>query len=59
MTKHVIDSFYDRSIRLWTCLWIDAHGNQVGAAQYAANRKAKNDLVTRMAKTKPADYQVG
>ena len=58
MNAYTIDSFYDRQLRLWTCLWLDAEGNQVGAAQYAANRKAKNDLVDRMAHIEPADYQV-
>ena len=58
MTAYTIDSFYDRRLRLWTCLWIDSEGNQVGAAQYAANRKAKNELVNRMGDKEPVDYQV-
>ena len=30
-----IDSFYDRSLRLWTALIKDADGNQVGEAEYS------------------------
>ena len=58
MNKYTIDSFYDRHLRIWTCLWIDPDGNQIGSAQYAANRKAKNELVNRMGDKEPVDYQV-
>ena len=32
------DISYDRSIRSWTTLVMDADGNQVGSAQYAPTR---------------------
>lgn len=28
------DAFYDRSLRLWTLLWKDERGDQIGEAQY-------------------------
>ncbi len=28
------DGFYDRSLRLWTLLWKDEQGNQVGFAEH-------------------------
>ena len=58
MTAYTIEAFYDRHIRLWTCLWIDSEGNQAGDAQYATNRKAKDQLCQRMQTIEPADYQV-
>jgi hypothetical protein len=53
-----IDSWYDRSLRLWTCLWLDAEGNQLGIAQYANRRDEKDELVELMKVTEPCDYQV-
>ena len=32
------DIWYDRSVRSWTTLVMDADGNQVGPAQYAPTR---------------------
>jgi hypothetical protein len=55
---YTIDSWYDRSLRLWTCLWITEEGYQEGAAQYANNRKEKDVLVERMKTSEPTDYQV-
>ena len=55
---HEIDAWYDRSLRLWTCLWLDEEDNQVGTAQYAVSRAEKEDLVERMKVTDPCDYQV-
>jgi hypothetical protein len=53
-----IDSWYDRSLRLWTCLWLDEEGYQLGSAQYARDRAEKDELVERMKVTEPCDYQV-
>lgn len=53
-----IETFYDRSLRLWTCLWIDEEGFQVGTAQYANNRTEKDELVELMKNSEPCDYQV-
>lgn len=55
---YTVDSWYDRSIRLWTCIWLDEEGFQHGAAQYAVRRAEKDDLVERMKKSEPCDYQV-
>jgi hypothetical protein len=55
---HEIDVWYDRSLRLWTCLWLDEEGYQVGTAQYAVRKHEKKDLVERMKVTDPCDYQV-
>jgi hypothetical protein len=35
-----VERFYDRSQRTWTAYAIDAHGNQVGPAQYAHTKAA-------------------
>ena len=55
---HEIEAWYDRSLRLWTCLWLDAEGNQLGIAQYANRRDEKDDLVEMMKMTDPRDYQI-
>lgn len=55
---YTIDVWYDRSIRLWTCLWLDEEGNQHGIAQYAVRRSEKDTLVKRMKNSEPTDYQV-
>ncbi len=39
------DTFYDRSLRLWTALLVDTDGNQVGSAGYGVTKKdAKEDV---------------
>jgi hypothetical protein len=53
-----IDTWYDRSMRLWTCLWLDENGYQLGVAQYAPRRAEMEELVKRMKVTGPKDYQV-
>lgn len=53
-----IDFWYDRNIRLWTCLWLDEYGYQLGAAQYARDKTEKELLVCRMKDTEPSDYQI-
>lgn len=53
-----IDAWYDRSIRLWTCLWRDEEGNQHGIAQYAVRRSEKDELVNLMKTSEPTDYQI-
>ena len=53
-----IDTWYDRSLRLWTCLWLDEKENQLGVAQYAPRRAEMKSLVERMKQTGPKDYQV-
>lgn len=53
-----ITSFYDRHIRLWTCTWHDAEGNQLGCAQYAPRRKEKDELLQLMEQSEPCDFQV-
>lgn len=60
MENHVftIDFWYDRSLRLWICLWLDKYGNQLGAAQYAPNKAEKELLVCRMKDTEPSDCQI-
>jgi hypothetical protein len=55
---HEIEAFWDRSLRLWTCLWLDEEGNQLGIAQYANRRDEKDDLVDLMKMTDPCDYQI-
>jgi hypothetical protein len=55
---YTIDAWYDRSLRLWTCLWLDEEGYQVGTAQYAVCRAEKDVVVARMKTTEPCDYQV-
>jgi len=56
--RYKVTEFYDRSLRLWTCLWIDEQGNQNGEAQYAPRRDEKDRLVDRMENHEPVDYQV-
>lgn len=53
-----IDFWYDRSLRLWTCLWLDEFGNQHGVAQYASNKVDMKLLVDRMKYTEPSEYQI-
>lgn len=53
-----IQAWYDRSIRLWTCLWLDEEGNQHGAAQYAVRRAEKDNLVELMKTSDPTDCQI-
>lgn len=53
-----VEWWYDRSIRLWTCIWVDNFGNQLGAAQYAPNKAAMQKLVERMEDSEPTDYQI-
>jgi hypothetical protein len=55
---YAIEFWYDRSIRLWTCLWLDAEGNQCGVAQYATVRSEMKELVEKMKITDPAEYQI-
>lgn len=55
---YTIESWYDRSIRLWTCLWLDEEGNQRGIAQYAVNRAEKDAIVAKMKTSEPAEYQI-
>lgn len=57
-TVFEIDFWYDRSLRLWTCLWLDKFGNQLGAAQYAPNKVDMKLLVDRMKDTEPSEYQI-
>jgi hypothetical protein len=56
--KYIIDYWYDRSLRLWTCLWLDEEGNQHGCAQYAVRRAEKDLVVSRMMTSEPCDYQI-
>ena len=53
-----IQAWYDRSLRLWTCLWLDEEGFQQGLAQYAINRAEMLELVELMKNSEPCDYQV-
>jgi hypothetical protein len=53
-----VDAWYDRSLRLWTCLWLNAAGDQLGCAQYANNRAEMKELVKRMEVVAPAEWQV-
>jgi hypothetical protein len=55
---YIIEAWYDRSIRLWTCLWLDEEGNQHGIAQYAVNRAEKDLVVSLMKTSEPCDYQI-
>jgi hypothetical protein len=55
---YTIESWYDRSIRLWTCLWLDEEGNQHGIAQYATIRGEMKELVAKMKITYPTEYQI-
>lgn len=55
---YTVDFWYDRSLRLWTCLWLDPEGNQCGIAQYAVNRTEMNDVVSKMKISEPTDYQI-
>lgn len=55
---HEIDVWWDRSLRLWTCLWLDEEGNQLGIAQYANRRAEMLELVEHMKVNDPCDYQV-
>jgi hypothetical protein len=55
---YTIEAWYDRSIRLWTCLWLDEEGNQHGIAQYAVNRAEKDLVVSLMKTSEPCDYQI-
>lgn len=45
--------FYDRSIRLWTGYWLDADGDQVGAAIYSPS---KDELLIELGRDCPADW---
>lgn len=56
--QYQIDFWYDRSLKLWTCLWVDKNGYQYGSAQYARIRSEKDRLVERMLVTEPSDYQI-
>lgn len=53
-----IETWYDRSLRLWTSLWVDAEGNQHGVAQYANNRAEMEEVVSLMKSSEPTDYQI-
>lgn len=53
-----IETFWDPYLRLWTCLWLDEEGNQLGSAQYANNRNEKDLLVELMRVSEHCDYQV-
>lgn len=55
---YTVESWYDRSLRLWTCLWLDAEGNQHGTAQYAVNRTEKEEVVAKMKASDPCEYQI-
>jgi hypothetical protein len=55
---YTVEAWYDRTIRLWTCLWLDEEGNQHGIAQYAVNRAEKDQLVGQMKTSEPRDYQI-
>jgi hypothetical protein len=55
---YTVESWYDRSIRLWTCLWLDDEDNQRGIAQYAVNRAEMKELVGKMKTSEPAEYQI-
>lgn len=53
-----IDFWYDRSLRLWTCLWINDQGFQQGTAQYAKNKAERDEVIKLMKTSEPCDYQV-
>lgn len=57
-TVDKVDAWWDPSLRLWVCQWLNAAGDQLGAAQYANRKSEKNALVARMEKTEPTDYQI-
>lgn len=54
----MVEWWYDRSLSLWTCIWVDEEGNQVGAAQYTSNREDRKALVKLMEETEPTDCQI-
>jgi len=56
--SYTIESWYNRQLRLWTCLWIDANHNQAGAAQYANDRAERDQLLARMRATEPVEFQI-
>lgn len=33
------DYFYDRHLKLWTLLWLDPEGNQIGEAEYFTSQE--------------------
>jgi len=35
--------WYDRSLRLWTLIWVDQEENQVGQAEYFPNKQEAID----------------
>jgi hypothetical protein len=39
--------FYDRSLRLWTLLWQDAEGNQIGDAEYFGTKPEALDWIKK------------
>lgn len=51
-----VEAWYDRSLRLWTCIWVDAEGNQLGPAQYEP-RKADKDRTVSWMKTSIGEVQ--
>jgi len=53
-----VEAWYDRSLKLWTCLWLNAAGDQLGAAQYANCRAEKDQLVKAMEHSVPAAWQI-
>jgi hypothetical protein len=53
-----VDAWYDRSLRLWTCLWLNAAGDQLGVAQYANRKAEKDQLVKAMERSVPANWQI-
>jgi hypothetical protein len=46
--KVSVERWYDRSLRLWTLVWKNAAGQQVGDAQYASSREEANQTYDRM-----------
>lgn len=53
-----VDAWYDRSLRLWTCLWLNATDDQLGCAQYANNKAEMKELVALMKVSEPTDCQI-
>jgi hypothetical protein len=53
-----IEYWYDRSLRLWTALWLDPEGNQLGIAQYAVRKTELLLMIDRMTVSEPCDYQI-
>lgn len=45
--------FYDRAIRLWTCLWLDDNGDQIGTAEYDASKQG----IYRLIRTNTSPYK--